>query len=158
MGEREEKFKKIDKILEEKFGKEDLSIFQPSIIKVKDKQEDTLGKDLQEITKELTNDENVLRFSNSQRNLIGYDSLLGAIGDYDLYKDDKEPRYTFIQRFRYHYAINRSALKSGQAERYKDLAGSLLGFKALLEYRHAGVRDPLLDEKKHSMVDKLKKV
>jgi len=118
--------------------------------------DDTLGKDLQEISKELTKDLNVHRFGNTNQLVVFEDALLGAIGDRPNYPTDIKDRYCFIRSFRYHYAVNRSALKSAQAERFKDLASSLLGFKAGLEMRGA-INEEEGSPKKAGILEKLKK-
>lgn len=122
-----------------------------------DDSNDSLGNDLQEISRELTKDSNVFRFGNSNKLTVGLDSLLGAIGDKPYYNKNVRPRYEFIRHFRYHFAINNASIRSGQAERFKSIASSLLGFKAMLEYRSAGFQYNDDAEKKHSVLDKIKK-
>ncbi len=51
---------------------------------------DTLGKDLQEITKHLTEDNNTFKFGNPSKLMVFEDSLLGAIGDIPNYDTKKE--------------------------------------------------------------------
>jgi hypothetical protein len=127
-----------------------------SNIKEVDDSGDTLGKDLQEISKELVKDSNVFRFGNMQSMFVFDDALLGAIADRPHFDKNTKDRYQFISSFRFHYAVNRGALKSAQAERFKDLAGSLLGFKAGLEYRGA-INPEEGDVKKQNILEKLKK-
>ena len=124
-------------------------------IKIIDDNNDTLGKDLQEIAKHLTIDDNVFKFGNSNKLVVFEDACLGSIEDKPYYNRDVKQRYEFIKHFRYHYAVNRSALKMAQAERFKDLAGSLIGFKAGLEYRGA-VNPEGQDERKESLIEKIK--
>lgn len=139
------------------------ALLNGSIVRVDRSDDDNLGKDLQVIAKEMNKDSNVFRFGNTGHQNLGRLSLLGAIGDRPFYKTkDSEgnvikPRYAFVQSFLYHYSVNRSALKSGHAERFKELAGSLLGFKAMLEYRASGIRQDLGEDRKHSLLDKIKK-
>lgn len=131
-------------------------ILETSIVVDDEGDTDNLGTDLKEISKELTDDRNAFRFSNTNQLVLFEDSLLGAIADRPKYNPEVRPRYEFIRRFRYHYHIGRSAIKSAQADRFKELAGSLLGFKALLEYREAGVRS-MEGEQKSGIIDRLKK-
>lgn len=141
--DKEQEYKKIMEILDN------------SIVVDQSGSDDNLGKDLQEIAKQLTDDKNTFRFSNQSKRIIFEDSLLGAIGDIPVYDKKIKPRYAFVNSFRKHYHIGRASLKSGQADRYKDIAGSLLGFKGMLEYREAGVQGE--DTKKSSIVDRIKK-
>lgn len=127
-----------------------------SNVKEVDQGDDTLGKDLQEISKELTKDGNVYRFGNTNVLVTFEDALLGAIGDRPVYDKGVKDRYNFVRSFRYHYAVNRSALKSAQADRFKDLAGSLISFKAGLEYRGA-INEEEGSPKKAGILEKLKK-
>lgn len=128
-----------------------------SIVRIKDNSNDTLGKDLQEITKQFIDDKNVFRFGNIKNVDIGNDALLGAIGDKPRYDPTIKPRYEFVKYFRYHLSVNRSAVESRQADRFKDIVSSLLGFRSLLEYRSAGMSDPLNEKREHNLMDKLKK-
>ena len=129
-------------------------LLEGTIVKVDD--DPSMGQEMQEIAKELTKDENVFRFGNPARQTIGWDSLLGALGERPNYNPNIKPRYAFIQCFRFIHAVNRSAIKSAQAERYKDLGSSLLGFQGALQYRGAGVPG-MEEEKKHSLLDKIRK-
>lgn len=130
-------------------------VIKNSVVQMPGHDEDTLGKDLQVISKELTKDENVFRFGNSDRQNIYWEALLCAVMEKPNYNSEVLPRYEFLKYFRYHYHILRGSVKSGQAERYKEIAGSLLGFKSFLEYRKAGVREG--DAENIGLIEKIKK-
>lgn len=133
-------------------------IFDRSIVEVPSGSEDTLGKDLQEIVKELRHPDNIARFGNQEKEKIGNMSLLDAIADVPNYPVGVKARYSFIRSFQKSYDIRRSAIKSEQVERFTKIVSSLLGFRGLLEYRSAGVRDSdlgLLGQDKHNLLDKV---
>lgn len=127
-------------------------------LKMVDDTEDTLGKDLQMIVKEYTADRNIMRFGYMEKRTIGHRSLLGAIADRPYYPTDVKPRYACCKSFLLNLAMNESAVKGVFADRFKDIAGSLMAFKSALEYRASGIGMGMEDsEKKHSLLDKIKK-
>lgn len=133
-----------------------MEIIDNSIVVEPDGEDDNLGQDLRLIAKELVAEENTFRFSATNKMVLFEDSLLGALGDVPDYDKKVKPRYNFIKSFRRHYHIGLSAVKSGQAERYKDIAGSIIGFQGSLQYREAGV--PVMeDDKKKGIVDRLRR-
>lgn len=134
-----------------------MDIVENSVV-VDDSYDDSLGKDLQEIANQLTNDKNTFRFSNYSKSILFEDALLGAIASRPNYKKDVKSRYSFLEAFRYNFHVGRGALKSGQVERFKDLASSLLAFRGALEWRNAGVSsEGFTEQKKSSIVDRFKK-
>lgn len=142
--DKEEEYKKIMEILDN------------SIVVDDSEGDDNLGKDLQEIAKEITNDRNAFRFSNVPKSLAFYDAELHAWGDVPKYEKDVKPRYSWIRSYQYHLHINLGAEKSGQADRYKDLASSLMAFGGSLQFREAGVQNDE-GQKKSSIIDRIKK-
>lgn len=120
--------------------------------------EEPVSEELYKIAKELTADENTYRFSNTSKLIIGYDSILGALADRPFYNPKIKARYEFLRSFRYHYHIGRQSMSSMMADRYADLGRSLMGFGSAIDYRKAGLIEPNETiQKKHSILDKLKK-
>lgn len=132
-------------------------ILNADIIKVSNDDDTGLGKDLQEIAKQMTSDINAFRFGNMSNENCGNDALLGAIADIPFCPDNVNKRYWFASRFRYHYSINRASIKSGYIQLFVDLASSLMGFRGALEWRSAGLSPVMGEEKNHSILDKIKK-
>ena len=127
-------------------------IIKNSSIKVIDNSDGGFGKDLQKIAEEFNKDSNVHRFGNISKMILAQDALLGAVGD------KPRDRYDFIRRFRFHYVVNTSAVKSGHAEQFREICGSLLAFRGALEWKQAGVNVMGMEnEKNHGLLDKLKK-
>lgn len=134
-------------------------ILKNSIVKIEDFKNNGLGEDFHEISKELTKDENTFRFSDTNKRTMPYDVLLATIQEVPNFPHNIKQRYTFIKVSRFNMAIYRSAIKSRQADRFKDIVSSLLGFKGMIEYRKAGVSNPLNeDDSKHSVMDNIKKI
>lgn len=131
-------------------------ILKKSIVTLDQAQDDTFGKDMQEIAKELTDDRNTYRFSNMISMFVANDSMIGAVADVP-YWNRKEMlgRYFIANRFRYHYHVNRASIRSGMADRYCSLAGNLIGFQGMLAYREAGVSE-MEDGKKRSIIDRIR--
>lgn len=147
------------------FSEEELvkleEIFEGSVVNIPQQSDETLGKDLQEIVKELRHKDNIARFSDTEKEKIGSLALLDAIADRPDYPEGIRTRYSFCKSFLKSYDIRRSAIKSAQVERFTKIVGSLLGFRGLLEYRSAGVRDYDIGltagQDKHSFLDKVLK-
>lgn len=132
-----------------------MQIIENSIVVDEQGNDDNLGKDLQEIAKEITKDRNAFRFSNVPKAMAFYDAELHAWSDVPFYEKDVKPRYSWIKSYMYHLHINLGAEKSGQADRYKELAGNLMAFGGGLQYREAGI--PQEEGKKSSIIDRIKK-
>ena len=126
-------------------------IVKGSSIVVDKSNDNDLGKDIQVVTKEFTDDRNVYRFGFMNKRIMCYDALLGAVSQ------RPKDRYELMSFFRHNLSVNMAAVKGAQADRFKDMVSSLLGFRAMLAYREAGVSNPLEDEKRHGLLDRLKK-
>ena len=113
---------------------------------------DTLGKDLQVITKECVRPSNRFIFGFMDKQNCGWDALLATIGD------KPKDRYDFAAIFRYHYHTDRSAVKGQFFDKFKEIVSSIIGFRGMLAYREAGVRSDIMEsEKKTGLLDRLKK-
>lgn len=136
-----------------------MKILDDSIVISDYEEQQGMGQDLQAISKELTDDKNVFRFSRYNDYINWYDAILQAIRDKPFYNkwygENTKTRYAFLDRFLYHYHIGRGAIKSRALEKYTELASGLLGFESYLEYRKAGTNE-YKDDKK-GIVDRLKK-
>lgn len=151
-----EELKKIDLLINKKNNDNIENFIDDSITVIpEDSNKDSFLEGMQEITKELTNDKNVFRFSNNNKLIVFHDSMLATISSVPYFDKKIRPRYEFLKYFRYNYHVGLSAIKSSQADRYKDIAGSLLAFRGMLEYRKAGVND--MNNMENNFSEKIKK-
>lgn len=155
--------------LEDKKEKEKLEnmveMLSNSIVVDQSESDNTFGKDLQMIFQGIIDDRNTLRFTDSSNvDSFHYAYCMSMrdshiIGNMeDEFAEKIDPLSALIDRFMYHYTICNSAKKTdikkkNFLDKTVEVAGSLLGFKSMLDYRSAGIRDK---EDSMSFVDKLK--
>lgn len=137
-----------------------LKIIDDSIV-IDDKDNNNdFGKDIVEISKEVTNDRNIYRFSNTNKRIAFFDSMLGAIGEKPRYNKDVRERYELLANFRKFYHINLSAEDGKMLDTYKEIAYGLLAFRGALEWRAEGVKGEddnfVSNKKKSGIVDKIR--
>lgn len=134
-------------------------ILNNSVVVQSDITRDTLGKDLQEIVKEMTSEKNRFLLGHSLNNFIFEDSMLSAYADSIAESDDPEMQqlYLFITRFRLAYHTGRSSLKGRMADIFKEVTSSLMGFRGAIEWREAGVRDIDRAQEKRNIIDRIRK-
>lgn len=138
-----------------------VNILDNSVIVDPSDQNDTLGKDLQEIFKLTISDKNTHKFSDlSHLDPFKY-AKIGCITDIDLINQvPLSERVPYAcKRILYHYCVSTGAKKTSEKnknflDKSVQIVSSLLGFKSMLDYRSAGIRDNTEDGL--SFVDKLK--
>jgi hypothetical protein len=121
----------------------------------------SVGKDLQLMAKELTDDRNVFRFTHLKPGDIGTKTMALVMSE-----SKDFPRINGRFQFMSSWIKNESMLmqsvtvKNSQnmADRYKDLGGYLLAFRGGIEWRQAGIMgDQMMDEQQKSILGRLKK-
>lgn len=151
----EEEHKKIVEELKKRGLETDRSFIHESIVTFPEAGGGSDFEDVVKITREFNCDENVFKMGNTSRSngLRFWDSVLATCSEVDNMDQNRKKRYSFMERFRYHYAIGKSAIKGGHADRYVDISDGLLGFRGAISYREAGVSNVYAeDERKKNRI------
>jgi hypothetical protein len=153
----------VEKVVDESSKDVDAEMLQKigeGLVEEAEPVDNSIGKDLQLVAKELTDDRNLYRFSNIEKKDVPDKTMQLVMAD-SLTFPRKGGRFLLIAS----WVRNESMLlqsvtgkkTSNMADRYKDLGGYLLAFGGGIEWRQAGFAPDSLEGQKEGILARLKK-